>query len=289
MTKVSNNPFEILGISREILKSMSILESKELVKSNFRTLQKIYHPDKNKSLLAGEKSIKIIGANNLLTSIDDDSYSLLLKDYISKGYGSKKLKNLELQLTELREDLDTSSTRFRDYMNFPVNENIPSVYSLYLGKYNISIFDDIIFSQNNSGILTMDKKKQETMFNQYKYDFIFNLSEGEQLKKYKNSTVNINTKPIGSIDSKLLHLDFSRIKELIAHMYGFNVKDSNASKLTTSLVNESLTDLKTGYDNKLLSRISNYIVPTLKKDNYLILSDGNKFYLPGKILDVQKF
>jgi hypothetical protein len=125
MSPSKKNPFEIFGLTPEMTDTLGEAELYALVKSLYRALLKVYHPDKGRSKSAKralEDAARAVELNLAFEQVnlekDGDSFRRHRRLYAarrSKGL-RKKIAGLERELRELREKRTTLADGFMQYL-----------------------------------------------------------------------------------------------------------------------------------------------------------------------------
>ena len=107
------NPFETLGITPEVLRNIPRRNREEFLKTHYRNLQKIFHPDKGgDEVQAG----KIAEAYEIVTGEDPQFIEQLLEDYLTPDQETDKLRRTENELVRISNDYEQIAGRFHDYV-----------------------------------------------------------------------------------------------------------------------------------------------------------------------------
>ena len=125
MSPSRKNPFEILGLTPEMTDSLGDAELYTLVKSLYRALQKVYHPDKGcskSSKKATEDAARAVELNLAFEQVnlekDGDSFRRFRRLYSARRSKAlrKKIAGLEKDIRELRENRTTLADGFMEYL-----------------------------------------------------------------------------------------------------------------------------------------------------------------------------
>ncbi|MFH1138745.1 MAG: J domain-containing protein [Pseudomonadota bacterium] len=125
MDSSKKNPFETLGLTPEIIIGLGEKELFSLVKSIYRALQKVYHPDHNRGKspeTAAECASRTVELNLAFEKLNldknPDSFKTNKKTYAarrSKGM-RKKVAELENEIKRLREGRDSLADSYLAYL-----------------------------------------------------------------------------------------------------------------------------------------------------------------------------
>lgn len=118
------NPFEVLGITPEMARSLNEEDLFKLVKSNYRLLQRVYHPDVQRPHLRPSRRLKerAIQINLSYEKLDmernPESFSEQRRLYIGrlKGGMRKMVRDLEEQVRHQGRHSEAVRTSFMEYI-----------------------------------------------------------------------------------------------------------------------------------------------------------------------------
>jgi hypothetical protein len=110
------NPFEVLGLNRSIVRTLSDDQLADMVQGNYRRLARFYHPDRNKAKDAERKFKEAAEAYASLEDQKSEVFQLHTKAYLRKRPFQAQVQELEVQLTDVQGDLDTLVTQFTNYL-----------------------------------------------------------------------------------------------------------------------------------------------------------------------------
>lgn len=193
---MDKNPFEILGIAKEILYKLNNEQIRALFKTNYRTLQTFFHPDKQDG--NSEKSTELNWAVQELE--DEKKFLLYKKQYL--GEKKKKTSQLEQELERYR-FIEAQYYRYlvqylSDCAKFSSGFTIANIKNLIL-----EMTDTLLSSQEENYLRTLNPS-QDNIFTPH-----FNLScksDGTLVRQYtrivkkgtKNTEKKVNTKEYGN-------------------------------------------------------------------------------------------
>uniref|UniRef100_A0A7C4M643 J domain-containing protein n=1 Tax=candidate division CPR3 bacterium TaxID=2268181 RepID=A0A7C4M643_UNCC3 len=100
------NPFSVLGITPKIIREMNNKQISELVKSNYRTLAKIYHPDHNPR--GAKRMVAITEAYKELEDQDSLSFRHYKDEYLKVTKSEQEILRLENEISVLKEKASSS-------------------------------------------------------------------------------------------------------------------------------------------------------------------------------------
>lgn len=178
MAPKSKNPFEILGITPEMVHRLNEKDLFALVRAVYRTLQKVHHPDRSqtkstaKAALNADKALELnLAADQLNLEKDPESFRRIKKRYAArreKGLTSK-IKRLEKSAAEKESRLDQLADGFMAYIQqgLPWAEIDPDqTLRTPLKPANIKLgLNDVAITQNvRGGSWTMGSNYKEIVF-----------------------------------------------------------------------------------------------------------------------------
>jgi curved DNA-binding protein CbpA len=103
----TKNPFEIFGLTPEIADSMKEKDLFNMVKSLYRSLQKVYHPDKNAHLKRGQAKMADLATelNLAFEKLDLTSDAESFRHY-QRLYAGRTKRGIKKQFSTLANDLE---------------------------------------------------------------------------------------------------------------------------------------------------------------------------------------
>jgi curved DNA-binding protein CbpA len=144
------NPFEILGLSPEICKKLRDEGLFALVKSSYRTLQTIYHPDRGGD---HKRAIELNLAFEMLNyKRDPERFEKYKEKYIRKlsRRSRTRTKEMEEQIENQKRAYQQTSTKYYEYilyMNRISNDDhknaIGSLSAVTIGLYDVALQKNI--------------------------------------------------------------------------------------------------------------------------------------------------
>ncbi len=147
---MKKNPFEVIGITPEMVK---ILEDKDLfmlIKSHYRVLQNIYHPDKTTGRrLTKSENKKAAEINLSFEKVnfekDEESFRKHKEQYVNRLYrGLKRVVNqLQQQVKHMDEQADCMADSFMKFILTHINSHdgmhILNPRNIRLGLHDVAV------------------------------------------------------------------------------------------------------------------------------------------------------
>ena len=138
------NPFEILGIAPEICKKLTDEDLFSVVKSSYRALQSIYHPDKGGS---HKQAIEVNLAYEMLNyKSDPEGFVTYREKYIKRlAWASRKrAKDLEQQLEQQQKQSKKTAIKYYEYILNRLGcgdcgDSIESLRSVTIGLCDVAL------------------------------------------------------------------------------------------------------------------------------------------------------
>ncbi|MBW2993515.1 DnaJ domain-containing protein [Candidatus Woesearchaeota archaeon] len=167
------NPFRVLGISPADLKSLKDSQLIDIVKSQYRALSLIYHPDRRG------------GSKRRFTEINE-AHSMLSDPEKLRHFREKykiphpiKIRELEADIKRLSSRLGQVSNQFSKYLDEMFSEYDPNRYSIFYRDLLLTIADYITnFNLGNKSLFFNRKQTGRIIFTKMRVN-----SRGELLEK----------------------------------------------------------------------------------------------------------
>ena len=272
---MEKNALEILGLSREIVRGLTPEQFKMLIDGTYRTLAKLYHPDKS----GGKKSLErkareLFEAREFLDSIKGNPEALkrIQAEFSKPTLKQKKIEELEKRVKLLENTAKIISYSFVEYM------------AVFLGYFNETPAFNLRSTEiaMNDSVANINRMLHGTISMMYQrktafYEMLID-EKGGISKKYPGGEVKKfpNRRLIGSAEDKkgvntiLKEIGTnSKISKLLA-------KGSIARVREYDIYMESAIPLE--YSPKLIP----LLVPYIRPNAYLISFDvreGNPFFV----------
>jgi hypothetical protein len=293
------NPFKVLGFDPDILKGLSDEEISDLVKSQYKRLQLIYHPDMLKG--SNEKSVELTEAYEMLDySKDPELYKSLKDQFLKRTPQSDKIEELEDRIKKesiLRAVVQKDySETILDYLRCFAGQN-EGLTIFNLGQQRFSVYDPIK-SINRSGftdahgILLKDGDKKRFIPKDMFYDIIIDAegtvykAHGEKIVKYPQKKI------IGCIDDETVKKNVSIMNIIKKAKYYYTQKDEEDRLVAIKAGIKKSSGAKNieYYDERIFqeefAKIAYLLTPRIKEESYLFsINLGDKIFysMEGKI------
>ena len=138
------NPFVVLGLNSQVLRSLNDEQIAGLVKSQYRALQMIYHPDSPSG--SEKKSRELNEAYSLLEN--PETYQLFKNNFLKPSQRGAKERSLESAVEKANIRCDKAMSTLLEYVSKANEEN--SIYNL--APCALRMLDSV--SQSNISTLT---------------------------------------------------------------------------------------------------------------------------------------
>jgi len=242
------NPFVVLGLNSQVLRSLNDEQIAGLVKSQYRALQMIYHPDSPSG--SEKKSRELNEAYSLLEN--PETYQLFKKNFLKPSQRGVKERNLESAVQEANLRSDKAISVFLNYVSKATEEN--SIYNL--APCNLRMLDSV--SQSNISTLTkiIHRDGCKNLF------YELNLKRNGQITRRKGKTTMDlpNKRLIGAISPETIR-EYGSIP--------------NVLRLAQDVVTpDNLLDIRLNRQNKLVGRTKEvrYASPIISMQDFKQLS-----------------
>lgn len=220
----TKNPFEVLGIAPQLVRTLSDEQMSQVIKSQYRTLQQIFHPDKQKG--SEEKSKEL---NQSYEQIGPDSprevYQAFKTQFVKRAPVSKKSSALEEELLKASERETQFSNSLLNYLaSFSGIENAKTVFNAApctLNMIDTTLYDRVSWMR----MLSKDARR--------KAFFVFKMQGDGNIEIQRGGTKTIvcERKPIGTIDKYSVRTQHGSMARAIKKIQGvWTPDDENLSR-----------------------------------------------------------
>lgn len=169
---MKKSPFEIIGITPEMVKTLGDKDLFTLIKSNYRVLQSIYHPDKRtgKRLIKGgsKKAAEInLSFEKVNFEKNEESFRKHKEQYVNRLYrGLKRVVNqLQDQVKHMDEQADFMADSFMRFIVMHINRH-DGMHLLNLRNIRLGLHDVAVRYNLRSSPQAFGKNYKEIIFDQ---------------------------------------------------------------------------------------------------------------------------
>jgi hypothetical protein len=294
------NPFKTLGLNPEVLRGLSDDQIKQLVKTMFRQLQLIFHPDMEKG--NDKRSTEL---NEVYSQIGPDSdpkdFLFYKQEFFKRTPAHEKITNLEDEIMSLQGMINSmdlvSYERFWEFFSIATGlENQgPNVFNLrdvtlrmvdYIRGQNQFVgesmckkdtFFEMIF--DDKGVITRREGKNK-----------FQLPNKRVIGTISESESRLNGS-IGQIIKKMTGQNFATLYESDLHDPNKQMPQNGAFKRIVSRGVAETEEMVNYINFNSFFGICRMISPIIQKGSYLFAANksGGEIYftLEGKILEIE--
>ncbi len=281
------NPFEVLGFTPDIIRNLSDEDVAVLVKSQYRTLQQIYHPDRPGG--DEERSREINLAYELLDSQrNPQSYIAFKELFLRQTPIRKKLSELEEVVTEEKNRRERLFYKFiwyiRNFFDFEGEMTVFNIAPARLQMYDtaLGMSRDVPISISISEAEIDENKKA------FQYSLILRENNGVVEERRGKSIEYENKRLIGTIPEHVV-ADLGGIKEVL--MPSQRLRRAIMGSRATGFPRE-LRYFENRIEPPQFYEILELLGPQITKNSYLfsINKEGREIYfsLEGRIMKIEE-
>lgn len=276
----SSNPFQVLGLSPEVIRILTDEEIGIIVKTQYRALQQIFHPDKKGK---EETSKQINQAYEYLDQArNPETYAYYKKRYLARRGAQSKIQELEDKLRHTENNLWQQYKQMQDYFSSILEVNKLTVFNAAGHRFQMHDTGLQIFVPKN-------KEMNKILF----FTLIVNDDQTITKEVMKNQYKFANKKLIGTIDDGKAR-EHGGITTILKRAQNIWSKYDDALARLLQTQRDKATPVRrevTYYSEKIepqrFQAFTPLLTPRITKNSYLfsINKDGGEFYsLEGKIL-----
>lgn len=293
---MEKNPFLVLGINEDLVRKLSDEQLDSIITSQYRTLQKLFHPDVAKSKKATDKKSKEINDAyaKLNRKKNPELYRAYKDRFINLGGINSRLRNLESQLEESRIMLRDSVSQFLEYLKGYSERNRENKLTVFnLAPAELQLHDyGLYLTLSRHDVRAFPTKKDKAKFF-YKMQIDANGRIAE--KKQGNKKTYHNKNLIGCIDEETAHKN-GNILQILRLAQNINYERDNELRLgrgpAGTITPQPISEYQERIPIESFSRILPLLTPEVRLKSYLFSlnteSDNAYFTLDGSILRIER-
>lgn len=275
--KKPTNPFAILGLNPFILKGLNDENIQLLIQSQYRTLQKIHHPDHGGNQ---QISSEINSAYNALTGNDFIHYKEM---FLRERKGKKDDSKQDKYLADLQENARRTYSQFMDYLKDLAEPSENSVFQLRNCVLNMQ--DYLLTAQlHDISNYCVPNRKKKSCF----YDLVVD-NNGNLAKVQNNNRIELpGKKLIGVVDDETItkYCGKKNVLGLVQKVFDANKIERYFPKYREDVY----------FDNRITPElffpVALLLTPEVKKHSMLFSLNkdnlGQFFSLEGLVVNIHK-
>tara|TARA_Y100000310_G_C20567178_1_gene756098 strand:+ start:101 stop:961 length:861 start_codon:yes stop_codon:yes gene_type:complete len=280
----SKNPFLVLGLNPSLVKSLSNENLQRILKSNYRNLQMIYHPDKFNG--SDKKSKELSEAYEILSSADNQVF-----DYFKNKLTKKGKNKQEKEIEELEQKNKILSKSITNYFNGLTNES---------NVFNSGPCKLLMYDYAKAVNFSMFNRMKQSSKEELSYNLIIDKNNNLFRKEGRNRIALKDKTLIGCISDETAvgNRGIKSILRKAVEIYTGDDKKINFARIRGERFSGKVDNVETRiYENKInpenFKEIFPLLTPEMSKYSYLFSinrdEDGGNFYsIDGRIREIKK-